>query len=448
MISQQKAKQLIDSILQRCGEYDGEVLLMVNDSWLTRFANNAIHQNVNERNMNVVLRVMQGKRTGTATTNRSDTAGLDALVERATANARVSPEDPDFVGLAEPAEYQPIRAFDEMVAGYAPGERAAAVGTVCSLAAERDLNASGAFSTGTVELAVANTRGLFAYTARTSADFQATVMSEDSSGRAQGSGWQAAGIRAEALGREAIDKAEKGRSPRRIEPGLYPVIFDPYAVNDIVSSLNFYGMSAQAVQEGRSWMNPRQGSQAFSESVSIWDDGLDPRGFPMPFDFEGVPKQRVDIVKKGRVLDPVHDRYSARKAGTTSTGHALPPNMRFFTGSLATNLFMAPGDVSTEAMIRSTDRGLYITRFWYTRLVTAPDCVVTGMTRDGVFLIEAGELAYPVKNLRFTQSYADAMANVAAVGSEERMLIGEFGGLANRVPALKVAEWNFTGSTV
>jgi PmbA protein len=447
MLTQTNARQLTDSILQRCDQH-AEILLNVTDSSLTRFANNYIHQNVNERNTNIILRVFDGNRIGTASTNRTDPEGLDALVSRARGNAKVAPEDPDFPGLAGPAEYQPSRAFDEATAEFTPQERAEQVGIVCRVATEKGLNASGAFSTTTNELALANTEGLFAYTARTDANFQTTVMSDDSSGRSERSSWQVGDLSVEALGMEAIGKAERGRNPRKIDAGSYVVVFDPYAVDDIIGGLNFYGVSAQAVQEGRSWMNSRMGEQAFTPLVNIWDDGLDPRGFPMPFDFEGTPKQRVDIVKDGVVMGPVYDRYTAKKEGKASTGHAIPPTMRFFAGPMAFNLFMAPGATSTEDLIRGTERGLYITRFWYTRVVTFPDCVVTGMTRDGVFMIENGELAYPVKNLRFTQSYADALANVEEVGREERLLISEFGGFASRVPALKLSEWNFTGSTV
>ena len=431
MLTKSEAKALTDSILSRCTPLAAEVLLLNTDSALTRFANNHIHQNVNERDTQIVLRVYDGKRSGSATTNRTDPAGLDTLVERAKANAAVSPEDPDFAGLAGPSEYGLTRAFDEETAEFTPAERADQVGVVCRVAAEKELNASGAYSTDTNALALANTEGMFAYDVRTRAEFQATVMSDDSSGRAAAAAWRVADLDVEALGREAVRKAEIGRAPRNIAPGPYPVVFDPYAVADIVQALNFYGMSAQAVQEGRSWMNSRMGVQAMSPSVSIRDD-----------------KQRVDIVKDGVVVGPVYDRYTAKKDGKQSTGHALPPNMRFFTGPIAMNLFMAPGEISTEALISGTGRGLYITRFWYTRVVTFPDCVVTGMTRDGVYMIEDGELAYPVKNLRFTQSYANALANVDAVGSEERLQISEFGGMATRVPALKLSEWNFTGSTV
>jgi predicted Zn-dependent protease len=194
-------------------------------------------------------------------------------------------------------------------------------------------------------------------------------------------------------------------------------------------------------------MNNRIGKKAMSAPVSIWDDGIDPQGLPAPFDFEGVPKQRVDIVCEGMALGPVYDRYTARKAGKTSTGHALPPAWRSL-GPIPTNLFMAPGEASLEELIRSTERGLYITRFWYTRLVHPRDCVVTGMTRDGVFQIEHGELAAPVKNLRFTQSYVQALDQVEALGKESRLLVSSYGTIAARVPAVKIDGFHFTGVTV
>lgn len=194
-------------------------------------------------------------------------------------------------------------------------------------------------------------------------------------------------------------------------------------------------------------MNERIGKKVMSEKISIWDDGLDPLGMPLPFDFEGVPKQHVDIVKEGVVEQPVYDRYTAHKAGKHTTGHAMPPLFRGY-GPLGLNLFMGIGEKTLEEMIASTERGLYITRFWYTRLVHPRDCVITGMTRDGVFLIENGELTYPVKNLRFTQSYIDALADVEAVGKESYLLLSEYGGFSERVPALKIRNFNFTGKTV
>jgi predicted Zn-dependent protease len=225
------------------------------------------------------------------------------------------------------------------------------------------------------------------------------------------------------------------------------VVFEHYVTEDLVNSLNFYGMGAQAVYEGRSWMNERIGQLLMNPQVSIWDDGLDMTGLPQPFDFEGVAKQKVEIVKHGVVMGPVYDCYDGARLGKPSTGHAAPIDFRGF-GPLAMNLFMAPGEVSVEEMIASTKKGLYINRFWYTRLVHPRDCVMTGMTRDGVFLIEDGVIRHPVKNLRFTMPYTQVFANVEAVGKVPHNLVSEFGNLTVRVPALKISAFNFTGTTV
>jgi PmbA protein len=446
VIEKQEAVDLCHHVLQRCQDTQAEVLLVAEDNYLTRFANNTIHQNVAEHNLNLIVRVIVDGRLGSAATNRRDTAGMDQVVEQARRNALASPPDPNFPGLAEPAAYQQVNDFDDRTAGYAPDARADAVGIVCRLAAEKSLNASGAFSTGARQIVVANTLGVFAYHPATQADFQVTVMGADSSGRAQASAWRVAEIPPESLGREAIRKAELGQGPRLVDPGEYPVVFDPYVTQDLVAMLNIHGMGAQAVLEGRSWMNDRLGQQVMSPLVHLWDDGCDLRGLPSPFDYEGVPKQKVEIVSDGVVIGPVYDRLTARKAGVSSTGHALAPNQRMF-GPVAANLFMAPGSTGTEELIASTPRGLYITRFWYTRLVHPRDCTITGMTRDGVFMIENGELAYPVKNLRFTQSYLQALAEVEAVGVETRLLSQEFSSIASLVPALKISRFNFTGAT-
>ena len=446
MLGRGKAEDICKEVLLRAGKDAAEVILSFEDQSLTRFTHNHIHQNVAERNTTLIIRLLRGKRLGLATTNRLDEEGLDRLVERGRANAEISPEDPDYPGLPEPAKYAVVEAFDQATADYSPYQRAKAVGTVCSLTSERGLSGSGVFSTGTNETVIANTQGVFAYHASTNADFQILVTSEDASGREQGSSWRVGDILVEAFGRVAIQKAEDGSNPRQVEPGPYTVVLTPYATEDLVNMLNYYGMGGQAVLEGRSWMNDRVGKKAMNDLVSIWDDGLDPGGVPMPFDFEGVPKQRVEIVNKGVVKSPVYDRITARKLGEATTGHALPPTMRGF-GPLATNLFMAPGATSTEEMIRATERGLYISRFWYTRLVHPRDCVITGMTRDGVFLIENGELAYPLKDLRFTQSYVEALAKVETVGKETRLLTSEFGGQATRVPAVKIRGFHFTGLT-
>ena len=245
------------------------------------------------------------------------------------------------------------------------------------------------------------------------------------------------------LAREAVDKAVRGKDPQPITPGEYTVVLDHYAVDDILEALSLYGMGAQAVQEGRSWMCDLQGTQAMSESVSIWDDGGSLAGWPMPFDVEGVPRRRVELVENGVVGAPVHNTYTAARDGVDSTGHQI-----YFTGPpIASNLFMSPGNSSVEDLIASTERGLYISRFFYTRLSHNRGCVMTGMTRDGTFLIENGELQHPVKDLRFTQSYVEALNSVGGIGNDAKLVLNEVG-FATRVPALKLGSFNFTGVTV
>ena len=447
MIGKEQAADRLQKALEISGADETEIVLMVNDMALTRFANNEIHQNVAETNAVMVIKAADGRRIGSAASNDLSDEGIGKVARRALLHAQQIPEDPDYAGLPEPQEVPFVDAYDKETGSYSPEARARAVGTISTMASEKGLKAFGAYRTAAREVAVANSRGLFAYHPSTVADLLATISGDAGSGRAQASSWKAPEIDAEAVGLEAIDKALRAQDPQPIDPAPYPVVLDPYAVQDLIQMLAYTGISAQTVQEGQSWMNGRIGELVMSPLVTIWDDGQDPGGVPMPFDFEGVPKKRIKIVEEGWIREPVYDHYTAHKEGKESTGHATPPNMAFIDGPMPANMFMAPGNSSIEEMIKSVDKGLYITRFWYTRPVHPRDCVVTGMTRDGVYLIEDGVLTNPVKDLRFTQSYVDAMAQVSAVSRNRRTLISEYGG-TECVPAVKIDSFNFTGITV
>ncbi len=443
MLGQRKINEICQFLLGRCEPAQAEVWVEVYDESLTRFANNAIHQNVNESNASISLRVSIEGRKGSASTNRVDGDALDMLAQDALDHAVQTPVDPNEPGLAPPLPVKTAQAFDEATAGCTPEQRAAPVKEICRRAAEAGLNAAGAFSTRRVEVAAANSNGVFAYHPYTCAEFQVTAMGEDSSGRGQGAAWRVDQLPVEALGQEALQSALDGRNPRPLPPGEYPVILMPYAVMDLVSNLNAHGINGLTLVEGRSWMVGRQEKAAVSPLVSLWDDGLDPRGVPLPFDGEGQPRQRVDIIHQGIVKDGVYDRATALKAGKSSTGHALPPQERAF-GAMACNLFMAPGHVNRQGLIRLAQGALLITRLWYTRLVKARDCVITGMTRDGVFWVEGGEVKYPVKDLRFTQSYVQALADVIAVGGDDPLLKAQYGEAYARVPALMISKFYFS----
>ncbi len=451
MIGCRQTEILLKRALSLSSADETEVVLLGLEEQLTRFANNGIHQHVAETNHYLVVRAALGRRVGVAATNDLTDAGLERTVEAAIAVAKLRPEDPDFPGLPDPVSVPEVTGFDEATAGCSPAERAQTVRAVCQRAGEMGCIAAGAFRTAVHEWAVANSHGLFAYQPTTEADLTTVVMTGDSSGFAAGASWKVAEVNVVALGEEAIAKALRSRNPQPLEPGIYPVVLEPYATHDLLATLAF-AAGANAVQEGRSWMSGRQGERLMSPLISLWDDGCDPAGWPLPFDFEGLPRQRVEIVRNGVVGDAVYDRTRAAREGKVSTGHALPAANPFTPGLNAARLgpiplhaLMSTGESQLEEMIAGTERGLYVTRFHYTRTVHPREAVMTGMTRDGTFLIEHGELTTPVHNLRFTQSYVEALAGTEAVGRKARRVWSDPGILS--APALKLAAFRFTGAT-
>jgi predicted Zn-dependent protease len=440
-------KQIADIVITASRADGTEVLAIEQDESLTRFANNAIHQNVTERNIQITVRSVIGTKIGIAISNDPAPESLRSLAARAYEIARLQPDNPEFKGLPAPEPWAPVTAFDISVAECPPEERAARVGVICRKAAASSCTAAGSMTTSSLSMGIANSKGVFAEHRSTLADASTVIMGANSSGWAHSSGWRLSSIDTEALADEALSKVRRGIDPVDFEPGDYAVILDPYATADLLEMLAFDGMGALAVQEGRSWMNGRLGQPVMAESVNIIDDGLSAEGIPAPFDFEGVPKKVTPIVDAGVALTPVYDSFTAgREEGKRSSGHATPPSPQGRFGPAPMNLFLKPGGATLEDMIKSTKLGLYITRFWYTRTVHPRDAVVTGMTRDGTFVIREGEIAHPIKSMRFTQSYVEALKNTETIGGSLRTLRSGFGG-ATRVPAVKLGQFRFTSST-
>ncbi len=441
MLGEAELKNLADRVLAISKADQTEALLLATDSALTRFANSYIHQNVEQTDVDIRVRAVLGRRVGVASTNEMSDEALRRVVEQAITLARHQKENADFESLPRPAPVQRAEAFVERTARYTPEERANVVGRVCDAATGAHLTAAGAFRTAAAEVAVANSLGLFACHRETTADINTVVMGKTSSGHAERVGTDVGEIDGEKVAAEAVDKALRSADPVGLEPGEYEVILQEYAVADLLDFLAYLSFGAQAFQERRSFMAGRLGEKVMGENISIWDDGLSPDTIPNPFDFEGVPKRRVDFVEKGIARDVVWDTYTAGKEGRGSTGHALPASATF--GPIPMNMFLETGTATTEEMVASTKRGLWVSRFWYTRPVHPLKVIVTGMTRDGTFLIENGKITAPIKNLRFTQSYLDALNDVELIG-REATLQQAIGGVS-RVPALKIARWNFTG---
>lgn len=418
-----------------------EVVVLGTDSALTRFANSAIHQNVAERNAEVRVRAIVGKRSGVAATNDLSDQALDRLAERAAEIARRQPEDPDLPDLPAPSEAASVDGYREETAICPPERRARMVGMICRLAIEQGLEASGALTTELSEIGVANSRGLRRHELRTRASLLTVILDDAGSGYAERTSMSVGDLDAEAIGREAVDKAVRGRGAIRVEPGEYAVVLEEYAVGDILNYLAYMGFGALAFQEGTSFLRGKLGQKIVDERVSVWDDGRDPNTLPAGFDYEGVPKQRVPLVERGVAAGVVYDARTAARDGRASTGHALPAPSTF--GPFPTNLVMAPGDTPKAGLAGPIERGLWVTRFHYVNVAKSERAALTGLTRDGTFLIENGEVTRPVKNLRFTESILDAWNTVGAL-SRERLLVEGWGG-GTLAPAMRLGRFTFTG---
>jgi predicted Zn-dependent protease len=439
------ADEILDAVLQRLPA-DGEALYMGREAALTRFAGSRIHQNVSEHDATLRVHAVDGARSGVASTNRLDEAGIGEVVARAVDICRRAAPNPSPTPLP-PAEAGGADSDVGWVAGTAgadPDRRAEGARAVIAAADTARLDASGAFSTETATMAVANSNGLRSRHAFTQAKLL-TVMSgpDRASGYAQATSPDVAEIDAAAVGAEAADKAIRSAGATDMEPGEYDVILEEYAVQTILEYLSYAGFSALAVEEGRSFME--LGTQVMGPNVSIRDDGNDATGLASAMDFEGVAKRRVELVTDGVATGLVHDSATAARAGVPSTGHGLPAPNTF--GPLAWNLFMTPGSSSKDEMLASIDRGIWVTRFHYVNIVHPRRAVLTGMTKDGTFLIEGGRIVRPIRNLRFTEAIPQAFSRIEAIGSQTRLLAAEYSGINARVPALHIGRFSFTGAT-
>ena len=437
---------LAEKVLQaaeKAGATEAEALVLADDSALTRFANSEIHQNVAETSATVNLRFVVGRRVGVATTGRTDDDGLVALVDQAASIARVVEELEDWGGLPEGGPVPDVdAAWSEATASASPESRAEGVRAVIAAADAAGSVAYGSFATGAETIAIATSKGISAVQRRTMAQLLTVSMAPNGgTGYAESVSVDVGRIDPAAVGREAAEKARATQNPVAVEAGEWPVVLEEYAVVDVLDMLGYLGFSALAVQEERSFYEP--GRRIGSDLVTMVDDPADPDGLPMAFDYEGVAKERVNLVDHGLCGDVVYDAQTAARAGRRSTGHGLPAPNPY--GPFPLNMVMSAGTSSREELIGGLDRGLLVTRFHYTNPVHPKLCVITGMTRDGTFLVEDGRIVGPVRNLRFTQSYLDALAGVVAVGRDRRTLKGFLGGVV--VPAVRIDGWSFTGTT-
>ena len=435
------ADRVIEHVRQRVPSAEAEVTVHTGIDSLTRFANGFIHQNVVEEVSHVALRLaVDGSVAGTSLDGRPDDHALGRLVDDVLDAARVRPPDPDWPGLAGPADAPDAGHWDDSTAAAQPDERASRVADFVGAAGE--LETAGACQSSALQTAFANSAGQRLAGRGTAAAIDGIARTGTSDGSARVASVRLADIDGRHVGEEAARRAREAANPGDLEPGRYEVVLEPQCVADILLFLELYGFNGRAIEEGRSFV--RLGESQFDEAITLREDAGHPLQVGIGFDAEGTPRRPLELIRGGVTAAAIHTRRTAARAGTTSTGHAVEGGESY--GALPAAPVLESGDRPTDELVRSVGRGLLVTDFWYTRILDPRTQVVTGLTRNGIWLVEDGRIVRPVSNLRFTQSYVEALAPGAVLGvSSEQVLVDGGFGASFVVPALHLAAWNFTG---
>jgi len=437
------AEQVLEVVGRVAGSgADAEVHVSTGTTGLTRFAASFIHQNVAESYARVRVRVALDGQWATASTNRTDADAVQRLVESATAAARLRPVDPGYPGPAPPAATLTAGNWDPATAMATPEDRAAVVRDF--VAAAGGLPVAGYVETLSEQAGFCNSAGQQAGGQRTTATVDGIARTATSDGVGRSSSVRLGALSGAELGGLAAAKARSAEQPTDLAPGDYEVVLEPSCVANVLEFLALHGFNGRAVLEGRSFAE--LGGQQFDQSVRLADDPTDELSAALPYDVEGTPHRRLDLVVDGVTRAVTHDRRTALAAGAQSTGHAVPGGERI--GATAADLRLAAGDGgSSDELAGRMRRGLLVSDFWYTRVLDPRTTVVTGLTRNGVWLVEDGTVVRPVHNLRFTQSYLEALGPgaVLEIGSQTGVLGDRWFDSLTVAPSLWLARWRFTG---
>ncbi len=430
------------------GRGEVEVTITGGTHALTRFANSFIHQNVGEEGDSLSIRLAVGGRVVSATTTSLDPEALAVFVDAAIARTALQPVDPDWPGLAEPVALEPaghdaarVDHYDEATGAATPADRAALVADF--VAAGEGMSAAGFCETGGIEITFANSNGVRLQDRFTRALLDGIHQTATSAGSGHAASGRIADLDGAAIGAIAARRAVDSAATVDVAPGGYEVVLSPECVATIGIFLAYYGFNAKAHQEGQSFVE--LGVAQFDGKIELVDDVTDPRAMAAGFDTEGTLRTPLTLIAGGVTSALAHDRRTARRAGLASTGHAVPGSEVH--GPFPSSMFLAPGDHTVDELIADVERGLYVATFNYCRVLDPKSMVVTGLTRNGTFLIENGQITGAVSGLRFTQSFVEALGpgQVLGVGNDARFADSEFGAGFLHVPSMRLASWNITG---
>jgi predicted Zn-dependent protease len=441
--TREQAKALVDRALSLSKADEAFVSLTGGDGGNLRFARNTATTSGARSGYNLAVRASFGKRSGTVTTAEFDDASLERAVRSAEEIARLSPENPESMPVLPPQNYAASRAYFEDAAGAGPEWRAKSVAPAIEMSKQKGVVAAGYVETAAQIQAVANSKGLFGFDRFTSADYNLTARTTDGSG----SGWASKSfnelrlLEPAKLASTAIEKAARSRSPAAIEPGKYTVVLEPSALADLLAFFIF-SANARPADEGRSVFSKkgggnRIGEQVLGENVNIYSDPLHALAPSLAFDGEGLPVKRDVWIEKGVLENLSYSRFWAQKMAKEPTAGPL-------------NIIMEGGKATIDDLIAGTERGVLVTRFWYIRPLDPQTLLLTGLTRDGLFLIEKGKVTRAVKNMRWNESPVVALNNVDAMTPSERVVSGEgigSSGLALVCPAARIREFTFSSAS-
>ncbi len=435
LLTEAEAKRIIDKVLAYSKADEMSVNMSGGRRGNIRYARNAVSTSGESTNLSLAVTAAFGKKTGTATINEFDDASLEKTVRRAEEVARLAPENPEYMPMLGPQQYLKTNPYAQATADITPDFRAQATFDSVDPCRKKNLTAAGYMEDSTRFNAIGNTKGLSAYNRETSVEFSVTVRTADGlgSGYATRDVTDVSKLNTKDATEIAMQKALASSTARALEPGKYTVILEPAAlVANVDASLMtamFRSMDARSADEGRSFLSKkgggtRLGEKLFDERVTIYSDPTNPEVPNGPFSGDGRPQEKVTWIEKGVVKNMPYSRYWAEKKGV----HATPPGGNFI---------MEGGTQSLADMIKSTEKGILVTRFWYIRPVDPQTLLYTGLTRDGTFYIENGQIKFPVKNFRFNESPVIMLNNLEALGKPVRM-----GG--NLVPPMKIRDFTFT----
>jgi PmbA protein len=454
--SRRAARDLLSASVRELPSSASADVRFTTSGWTTiRFANGRIHQPHLERSTHISFRVADGRRLGTATTSDPSAAGLRAVRDAARNLARIAPVEPKFLG------FQPGTGRSRAPVGLSRATAEISPEAATRIA-ERILEAAeaaapggriaGVVNVGGETLRVVNSAGLDRSDSRSVA--QASVLVDRPerdppvSGWSEGGHWDASKLDPERLGREAAERVAR-TPPESAKPGRYRVVFRGPAIAEALQFVGALGFSGHAEAEGWSCLRRSRGKRVAPEWVHLVDDPRSTATIPQGIDYEGTLTHRVPLIDHGVARDAVTDLVTAGRLGRPLTGHAFPPEAPWGDyGPDASHLLLSAGDANEEELIRETRRGLLVTRFHYVRVVDPGRGIITGMTRDGTYRIERGEVVGPVRNLRFTDSVLTLLRGIELLGRERRIFPGERGVSCYTAPAASVSSFRFTSATL